>query len=91
MSGVLMKPGPTEFTRTPWSAYSRAAFFVSPTTPCFAVTYADEFANPTLPRIDAMLTTAPPPFAAIAGNCAFMSWKIEFRLIPMTLSQLSSG
>ena len=91
MSGVLMKPGPTEFTRTPWSAYSSAAFFVRPTRPCFAVTYADELAKPTLPRIDAMFTTAPPPFAAIAGSCRFMPWKIELRLMSMTFAQLSSG
>ena len=38
MSGVLMKPGPTEFTRTPLAAYSSAELFVSPTTPCLAET-----------------------------------------------------
>ena len=55
------------------------------------MTYADELAKPTLPRIEAMFTTAPPPFAAIAGSCRFMPWKIELRLMSMTFAQLSSG
>jgi hypothetical protein len=37
-SGVSMKPGPTEFTRTPCAEYSRAADLVMPTTACLAAT-----------------------------------------------------
>jgi hypothetical protein len=36
----MMKPGPTDTTLMPWVAYSRAADFVSPTTPWFAATQA---------------------------------------------------
>lgn len=89
-SGVLMKPGPTEFTRTPCAEYSSAAVFVMPTTACFAATYAGDVAKPTLPRIEAMLTTEPPPFARIEGICAFMLRKTALRLMAMTLSQASS-
>lgn len=33
-----MKPGPTALIRMPRAAYSAAAAFVSPTTPCLAAT-----------------------------------------------------
>ena len=56
----------------PCRAYSTAAVFVIPTTPCLADTYATDCAKPTVPRIDAMLTIDPPPVASIAGISARM-------------------
>ena len=67
-----MKPGPTALTRIPCLAYSIAAVFVMPTTPCLADTYATDCAKPTVPRIDAMLTIEPPPVASMAGISARM-------------------
>ena len=34
MSGVMIAPGQTQFTRMPSLAYSTAAFFVRPLMPC---------------------------------------------------------
>ena len=46
-----------------------------PKTPCLAATYALDIAKPTMPRIDAMLITEPPPFRFIAWIPA--RWGVE--------------
>ena len=40
MSGVMIAPGQTQFTRMPWLAYSTAAFLVRPLMPCLLAVYA---------------------------------------------------
>jgi hypothetical protein len=45
--GVSMNAGQTALMRIPLEAYSSAAAFVRPRTPCFAAVYADALAKPT--------------------------------------------
>jgi len=42
--------------RIPLEEYSKAAFWVSPTTPCLAATHPPKDVNPTAPKIEAVLT-----------------------------------
>src|SRR5712691_2992020 len=59
--GVAIYPGQTQLTRIPCCAYSNAAVFVRPTTPCLLATYAALPVSPTNPATEAVLITAPPP------------------------------
>ena len=92
ISGVMMNPGPTTFTRTLCGAYSSAAVCVRPTIPCLAATYAGDPRYPTWERMEPMLTMAPPPrlFRSRRVGSAFRR-KTPDRLIEMTLSQPSIG
>src|SRR5271155_5086578 len=58
--GVSIAAGHTELIRIPLRAFSSAADFVSPITPCLLALYAAAPAEPIRPVIDAMFTIAPP-------------------------------
>src|SRR5713101_8258502 len=63
-SGVSTTPGHTSLTLIPERAYSSAAHFVRPTTPCLAAVYAGIECDATNPAAEAVLTIAPDPFCA---------------------------
>src|SRR5580658_7082339 len=71
--GVSVNPGHTALIRIPFLAFSRAAVFVSPITPCLLALYAAAPTEPTKPRIDDMFTMAPPP------PCLRICWISYFR------------
>jgi hypothetical protein len=54
--GVCIQPGHSALTRTPREAYSSAAAFVSPITPCFAAVYALDSFVPIWPFMDETFT-----------------------------------
>src|SRR6266446_8877736 len=90
INGVRIYPGHTAFTRIPDLAYSSAAVFVNPTTPCLLALYTpDRLQEPTKPMMDAVLTMAPPPCVHIWIISYFMHNHTPFRLMLMTRSQLS--
>ena len=62
---VSMYPGQTALTRIPSRACPLAADFVRPMTPCLLALYAGARADPMTPTIEAVLTMAPPPCAAM--------------------------
>src|SRR5437870_1872104 len=79
------------FTRIPDVAYSSAAVFVSPTTPCLLALYAPEqLQEPTNPIIEAVLTMVPLPWVSIWMISYFIHNHTPLRLIPRTRSQVSS-
>src|SRR5580704_5515911 len=59
--GVSITPGHTALTRILVRAFSSAAVFVRPITPCLLAVYAAAPADPIMPIIDDMFTIAPPP------------------------------
>jgi hypothetical protein len=68
-----MSPGQTAFTRIPAVAYSRAAVFVSPTTPFLLAFYAAvPLQEPTNSMMEAVLTMVPLQARAMEGATA--SW-----------------
>src|ERR1700677_4593917 len=59
--GVSITPGHTALIRIPLLAFSSAAVFVNPITPCLLALYAPAPTDPIKPVTDAMFTMAPPP------------------------------
>jgi len=78
-------------TRIPNFAYSRAAAFVKPTTPCFAEAYAALPGRLTIiPATDDVFTIAPPPRFNICGISCFMHSQTPLRFTFISRSQSSS-
>ena len=90
-SSVRMNVGPTALMRIPSAAWSCAAAFVRPTTPCFAATYAEIAGNATCDMTLAMFTIEPPPAARITAISWRMQVKTDVRLTAMTRSHASGG
>src|SRR5579859_160297 len=88
--GVRIPPGHTAFTRIPRAAYSSAATFVSPTTPCLAALYAPP-KPPTRPAMDAVLTIAPARWVSMWVISTCMQSQTPLRLMASTRSHISSG
>src|SRR6185437_8953332 len=63
--GVSITPGHIALTRMPRPAYSRAALFVSPITPCFEAVYAPRPGLPIKPLVEEQLTITPLPRSRI--------------------------
>src|SRR5215469_4563395 len=88
---VSIAPGHTAFTRILLRAVSKAADFVSPTTPCLLALYAAAPAVPTSPEIEAMLTIAPPlPCLVICLISYLRQSHVPFRLIFTVRSKSTS-
>ena len=86
-----MTPGTRQLTSTPVRAVSLAADLVNAITPAFELEYADIDGLPSLPAIEAMLTTLPHPLSSIAGRQACVTWKTPSRLTATTRAKASGG
>src|SRR3954451_16410750 len=91
MSGVMIAPGQTAFTRIPSSAYSMAAFFVRPPMPCLLAVYALRSRTARRPAFDDVLTMAPPPAPSMWRIWCFMPRNVPRRLTAMTRSNSASS
>src|SRR6266550_8163321 len=87
--GVSMVPGHTALMRMPLEAYSSAALFVSPITPCLDAWYVARPAMPIRPPIEEQLTMAPLPRSRIWRSSYFMQLQTPRRLIAFTRSNSS--
>ena len=63
----------TQFDVTPWAPPSRATTLDRPSSPCFAVTYADLKGLARRPCTLETLTTRPQPCAYMCGSDCLMS------------------
>ena len=86
--GVSMAPGHTALMRMPRAAYSSAALFVSPSTPCLVACSARP-GLPMRPPIEEQLTMAPLPCSRIWRSSYFMQFQTPRRLIAFTRSNSS--
>src|SRR4051794_2067293 len=91
ISGVMIAPGHTAFTRIPWLAYSTAAFFVSPPMPCLLAVYALSSRTARRPAFEEVFTIAPPPSSSIRPIWCFMPRNVPRRFTAMTRSKSSSS
>src|SRR5690349_14300201 len=87
--GVSMAPRQMALMRIPRSAYSRAALFVSPITPCLEAVYAPRPGTPTKPLVDEQLTITPLPRSRIWRSSCFMQFQTPRRLIAIKRSKSS--
>ena len=79
ISGVMIAPGQTALTRIPSSAYSTAAFLVSPRIPCLLAAYALSIVTARSPAFEEVLTIAPPWGASLASICRIWCFMPEKR------------
>lgn len=85
-----MNPGCSELTRTPRRAQCSAAFLVIRRTAPLAAWYENWAPNPpTVPKIDATLTTEPPPERSMAAPPCFMPSQTPVWVTASTWSQVS--
>src|SRR5271170_7343287 len=88
---VSITAGHTAFTRIRFRAFSSAATFVKPITPCLLALYVAAPTKPDNPSTDAVLTIAPPPpCLSICRISYFKHNHTPLRLMLMTRSQSSS-
>src|SRR5437667_3302798 len=87
--GVSMVPGHTALMRMPLEAYSSAALFVSPITPCLDAWYVARPGMPIRPPIEEQLTIAPLPCLRIWRSSYFMQFHTPRRLMAFTRSNSS--
>src|SRR5437879_13491711 len=87
--GVSMVPGHTALMRIPREAYSSAALFVRPMTPCLDAWYVARPGIAIRPPIEEQLTTAALPRSRIGGRWYFTLLQTPGRLtdIPRADSQ----
>src|SRR6185437_15136943 len=90
ISGVMIAPGQTAFTRIPSFAYSTAAFFVRPRIPCLLAVYALSPATAISPALDDVFTIAPPPPDSICAIWCFIPRNVPRRFTAITRSKSSS-
>src|SRR3954451_17216358 len=91
MSGVMIAPGQTAFTRIPSLAYSTAAFFVRPPMPCLLAVYALSSRTARSPAFEDVLTIAPPPSSSMRRIWCFIPRNVPRRFTAMTRSKSSSS
>ena len=78
-------------SRFPTAAYSRAATFVKPMTPCFADTYGAFAADATNPWTDAVFITRPYQRSFMWGSNKRIVSKKEVKLIAIMSFHFSRG
>src|SRR5271157_1250770 len=89
--GVSTAAGHIALIRILFRAFSNAADFVSPITPCLLALYAPAPAEPTRPVIEDIFTIAPPPpCLSICRISYFRQSQTPLRLMLMVRSQSSS-
>ncbi|KAK1300564.1 hypothetical protein QJS10_CPB13g01521 [Acorus calamus] len=89
-SGVASPYGDTQFTRTPNRPSSAAAFFISPSIPCFDVTYACVLASVAAPKtalVLAVMTMHPRLRGTITRAACFVPRKDPVRFTASTCSK----
>ncbi len=89
--GVSITAGHTALTRIPLFAFSNAALFVSPMTPCLLALYAAAPAEPIRPVTDDIFTIAPPPPCRSICRISYLRQShTPLRLMSIVRSQSSS-
>src|SRR6266550_2097186 len=89
--GVSMTAGAMQLTSTPEPATSLPIDFVIPITAALLAEYAEAFGLPSLPAIEATLTTRPYPRSTIFRRAARLQKNVPSQLIANTRRHSSSG